>query len=69
MGGLVLGHEGIREQRVICVQHDFGEVSHYRLGLKMEVSKHLIRSPTTKEGDDIGINLAHKKRCGTGCAE
>ena len=69
MGGLVLWHEGVREERVICVEHDFGEVSHNRLGLEMEIPKHLVRSPTSKEGYDIGVNLAHKKCCCTGCTK
>ena len=60
--GLVHGHHvAVGQQRELCIQHSGCETAHDRLGLNMEVPKHLVRSPAADKTDDVGVNLGAKE--------
>jgi len=51
------------------LEHKAGEVAHDRLGLKMQVTEHLIRAPAADQADNVGVDVGKEKGHGTTSAK
>jgi len=52
----------MRVQREVAArEHPGREIAHQWLGLDVEIAKHLVGAPATKEPDAIGVNVSAQK--------
>ena len=64
------GHIMMRVQRKVpACEHPGREIAHQRLGLDVEIAKHLVGAPATKEPDAIGVNVGAQKGHGASGAK
>ena len=57
---------GIEPERA-ALKHQGGEIAHDRLGLEMEVAKHLIRPPTSQKANHVGVDVSTQEgHCASG---
>ena len=57
------------EDEVTSVEHFGSKAFHKGVGLEVEVSQHLIRSPSADEADDVGVDVSTKERHSAGGAK
>ena len=62
-------HKLVRREGVVGGEHLPGEVAHDGLRRQVEVAEHLVRSPPTKDLDDVCVDVGDQQGHGSCCAK